>query len=105
MTVLLLQTVAALAFVILLIAGAAWAYRKKTPGSPGIIDLVAYQPFGPRRGVAAVRIGREVLIVGVTNSDLKLFRVLDAEDLKTGSVAAIADKVHRLRRIKEGLDA
>jgi flagellar biogenesis protein FliO len=105
MTPLLLQTGGALAFVILLIAAAAWAYRKKKPGGPGIIDLVAYQPFGPRRGVAAVRIGREVLVLGVTNADLKLFRVLDAEDLKTGAVATVADKVRRLRKIKEGLDA
>jgi flagellar biogenesis protein FliO len=105
MNALLLQTGAALAFVILLIAAAAWVYRKKKPGGPGIIDLVAYQPFGPRRGVAAVRIGREVLIVGVTNADLKLFRVIDAEELKPEPVAAVADKVHRLRKIKEGLDA
>lgn len=105
MNALLVQTVAALALVILLIAAAAWVYRKKKPGGPGIIDLVAYQPFGPRRGVAAVRIGREVLIVGVTNADLKLFRVIDAEELKSGPAAAVADKVRRLRKIKEGLDA
>lgn len=105
MTSLLLQTGAALAFVILLIAAAAWVYRKKTPGGPGLINLVAYQPFGPRRGVAAVRVGREVLIVGVTNADLKLFRVIDAEALETGTAASVADKVHRLRKIKEGLDA
>jgi len=105
MNALLLQTGAALAFVLLLIAAAAWVYRKKKPGGPGIIDLVAYQPFGPRRGVAAVRIGREVLIVGVTNADLKLFRVINAEDLKSGAVSAVTDKVLRLRRIKEGLDA
>ena len=105
MTDLLLQTGAALAFVILLIAAAAWVYRKKKPGGPGVIDLVAYQPFGPRRGVAAVRIGREVLILGVTNADLKLFRVINAEELNPGAVAAVADKVLRLRKIKEGLDA
>lgn len=104
MNALLVQTAAALALVILLIAAAAWVYRKKKPGGPGIIDLVAYQPFGPRRGVAAVRIGREILIVGVTNADLKLFRVIDAEELKSAP-AAVADKVRRLRKIKEGLDA
>ena len=105
MNALLLQTGAALAFVILLIAAAAWVYRKRTPGGPGIIDLVAYQPFGPRRGIAAVRIGRDVLVVGVTNADLKLFRVIDAEALKTGAVATVADKVRRLRKMKVGLDA
>ncbi|OIP35396.1 MAG: hypothetical protein AUK27_04420 [Deltaproteobacteria bacterium CG2_30_66_27] len=105
MTSLLIQTGGALAFVILLIAAAAWVYRKKTPGDLGIIDLVAYKPFGPRRGIAAVRIGREILVVGVTNADIKLFRVIDAEEIKTGPAAAVADKVNRLRKIKEGLDA
>jgi flagellar biogenesis protein FliO len=102
---LLLQTGAALAFVIFLIAAAAWVYKKRKPGTPGLIGLAAYQPFGPRRGVAAVRVGREVLIVGVTNADLKLFRVLDAAEFEAGSGAVVADKVQRLRKIKEGLDA
>jgi flagellar biogenesis protein FliO len=103
MTELLLHTGAALAFVILLIAAAAWAYRKRKPGAPGMLGLVAYQPFGPRRGVAAVRVGREVLILGVTNSDLKLFRVLDAAGFEEGGGGA-HDRLRRLRRIKEGLD-
>jgi len=103
MTDLLLQMGAALAFVILLIAAAAWAYRKKRPAEPGHIALVAYHPFGPRRGIAAVRVGREVLVVGVTNADLKLFRVVDADALESGTVAAVADKVRRLRQIREEL--
>ncbi|MBP2675155.1 MAG: Flagellar biosynthesis protein, FliO [Deltaproteobacteria bacterium] len=104
MTDLLLQTGAALAFVILLIAAVAWAYKKKKPGIPGLLQLVAYQPFGPRRGVAAVRVGREVLVLGVTNTDLKLLRVLDAAAIEEGTAGAVADRVSRLRKIKEGLD-
>ena len=103
MTYLLLQTGAALAFVVLLIAAAAWAYRKKKPGAPGLLHLVAYQPFGPRRGIAAVRVGREVLVVGVTNADLKLFRVIDADRLEGGTIAAVSEKVKRLRQINEEL--
>ena len=103
MTGLLLHTGAALAFVILLIAAAAWVYRKGKPGTPGAIGLVAYQPFGPRRGVAAVRVGREVLILGVTNSDLKLFRVIDADRFEEVGGSS-ADRVRRLRKIKEALD-
>jgi flagellar biogenesis protein FliO len=90
--------------VILLIAAAAWAYKKKKPGIPGLISLVAYQQFGPRRGVAAVRVGREVLILGVTNTDLKLLRVLDAAAIEEVTTGAVADRVSRLRKIKEGLD-
>ena len=104
MSELIVQTGGALAFVILLIAAVAWAYKKKKPGIPGLLQLVAYQPFGPRRGVAAVRVGREVLVLGVTNTDLKLLRVLDAAAIEEGTAGAVADRVSRLRKIKEGLD-
>ncbi|MBI5575057.1 MAG: flagellar biosynthetic protein FliO [Deltaproteobacteria bacterium] len=105
MTDLLLQMAGALAFVTILIAAAAWAWRKKQPGAKGLIGLVAYHPFGPRRGVAAVRVGREILVLGVTNADLKLFRVLDAAEFEAGSGASVPDKAQRLRKWKEELDA
>ncbi len=104
MTDLLLQTGAALAFVILLIAAAAYVYKKKKPGIPGLFHVAAYQPFGPRRGIAAVRVGREVLVLGVTNTDFRLLRVLDASVLDEGTAAAVADRVSRLRKMKDGLD-
>jgi hypothetical protein len=50
-----------------------------------------------------VRVGREVLVLGVTNSDLKLFRVLEATGFEEGGAGA-SDRVRRLRKIKEGLD-
>jgi len=103
MTGMLLQTGAALAFVILLIAGAAWAYRKRQPGTPGLFRVLAYQPFGPRRGIAAVRVGREVLVLGVTNTDLKLLRVLDAGAVEGGD-GVPSGGIERLRKIREGLD-
>jgi len=107
MTDLLIQTAGALAVVVLLIAAAAWAYRKRAPGVSGFMRLIAYHPFGPRRGIAAVRVGREVLIVGVTNADLKLFRVIEAGKLDEGQgpAADISEKVRRLRKMKEDLDA
>jgi len=49
--------------------------------------------------------GRDIGTVVLPDADLKLFRVIDAEALKTGPAAAVADKVRRLRKIKEGLDA
>lgn len=104
MSELIVQTGAALAFVILLIAAAAFVYKKKKPGGPGLFKLVAYHPFGPRRGVAALRVGHEVLILGVTNADLKLLRVLDASIIEEGTATAVADKVSRLRKLKDGLD-
>jgi len=103
-----LQTAAALAFVILLIAGVAFAYRKRQPGVPGFFQLMAYHPFGPRRGVAALRVGRELLLLGVTNTDFKLLRVLDADKAREYTAASAppspSDAVSRLRKIKEDLN-
>ena len=65
---------------------------------------MVYHPFGPRRGVAALRVGREVLVLGVTNNDLKLLRVLDADKAGTLPAPSVPDAVSRLRKIKEGID-
>ena len=101
-----IQTAAALAFVILLIAGVAFAYKKRLPGAPGFFQLMAYHPFGPRRGVAALRVGQEVLLLGVTNTDFKLLRVLDADKAReyTAPAAPVSEAVSRLRKIKEDLN-
>jgi flagellar biogenesis protein FliO len=104
MSGLLLQTGGALAFVVLLIAAAAFAYKKRKPGIPGLFSLVAYHPFGPRRGVAALRVGSEVLVLGVTNTDLKLLRVLDASKVEGGAAPADVDRISRLRKLKDGID-
>lgn len=106
MSALLLKTVAALGFIVMLIAAMAFAYKKRQPGAPGFFQLVAYHPFGPRRGVAALRVGQEVLVLGLTNTDLKLLRVLDADKAQASPVPPLVpeDIVSRLRKIKEGLN-
>jgi len=106
MSVLFLKTAAALGFIIMLIAALAMAYKKRQPGAPGLFHLLAYHPFGPRRGVAALRVGHEVLILGITNADLKLLRVMDADKVQESPVlpSAPEDIMSRLRKIKEGLD-
>jgi len=112
MSALLLKTAAALGFVIMLIGVLAMAYKKRQPGVMGLFQLMAYHPFGPRRGVAALRVGQEVLVLGVTNTDFKLLRVLDADKVQASPAlsamppvpAVPEDMLSRLRKIKEGLD-
>lgn len=120
MTEMIVQTIGALAFVLLLIAAAAIAYRRRSRGSR-IIELLSYQSIGQKMGIAAVKIGAEVLILGVTPSDFRLLRKLDdipgepssqaetGEGLspqKTGrerTAAGLEATVERLRRIKEAI--
>ena len=108
MSIIFLKAAGALGFILLLIAGMAFAYKKKQSSAPGLFQLMAYHSFGPRLGVAALRVGHEVLILGVTNNDLKLFRVMDVNKVQESPVSppvpVPGDMVERLRKIKEGLD-
>lgn len=103
MTAYLLQTALALGIVILLILAVAFVYRKKKGDTAGLIGLLAYQSLGPRKGVAALKVGKDVLVVGVTATDLRLLASMKEEDL-SDPAAGIAEKVERLKRIRERLD-
>ncbi len=78
MTETLMQMVISLIFVILLIFLAAFVYKKKQRKS-GLISLVEYLSIGPKKGVAALKIGREILILGITPTDFRLLKTLKEE--------------------------
>ncbi len=75
-----MQAAAALAFVILLIVAAGYLIRKKQ-NRFGLMSVVSYQPFGQKKGVAALKIGGEVLILGVTQNDMRLLKVFKEDEL------------------------
>jgi len=99
MTDLYLQMILALGAVIGLILILALAVRKRGVKS-GMMQVLAYHSFGPRKGVAAVKVGREVLLLGVTTTDLKLLKTLSESDLRPEPQDALAEKVERLRNLK-----
>jgi flagellar biogenesis protein FliO len=100
MTDMALQMAMALAFVVFLIFAASFLYRKKQKGSD-FLSLVAYHSFGQKMGIAALRVGDEVLVLGVTPTDMKLLKKVAAGAAPPQEAAGIADKVKRLKRIKE----
>ena len=75
-----IQTAAALVFVILLIAGAGYIMRKRQ-NRFGLMSIVSYQPFGPKKGVAALKIGKEILILGVTPNEMSLLKIFKEGEL------------------------
>jgi flagellar biogenesis protein FliO len=83
MTGMYIQVAAALVFVILLIMGAGYVIKKKQ-NKFGLMNVVSYQPFGAKKGVAALKIGREVLILGVTPSDMRLLKTFKEDELDLG---------------------
>lgn len=102
MTELAFQMALALAFVIFLIYAVSYVYKKKQKTAT-LLNLVAYQSFGQKMGVAAVRVGNEILVLGVTPTDMKLLKKIQDRPCADQEVAGIADKVMKLRRIKQGM--
>ena len=103
-----LQMVTSLALVILLILGFGFFYRKRQKGS-GLISVLAYQSLGQKVGIAAVKVGREVLVLGITPNDFKLLKRYNAgssekEPVKTSAASGRTERLERLRKIKEGID-
>jgi flagellar biogenesis protein FliO len=68
------------------------------------MKLVAYQSFGPRRGVAAMKVGREILLIGVTASDLKVLRIFNEGDFESGLFNEMNTKMKKLKDMKEQLN-
>lgn len=105
MSELALQMVTALALVLILILGFGFFYRKRQKGT-GLISVVAYQSLGQKIGIAAVKVGREILVLGVTPNDFKLLKRFDAGSLdrKPLKTAAPGERMERLKKLKEGID-
>lgn len=100
MTELAFQMTLALAFVIFLIYAISFVYKKKQKAA-NLLNLVAYQSFGQKMGVAAIRVGNEILVLGVTPTDMKLLKKIQDKPGANQEVASIADKVRKLRRIRQ----
>jgi flagellar biogenesis protein FliO len=99
-----IQMVFALGFVLMLILATAFFYRKKQRAA-GLINLVAYHSFGQKIGIAALRVGDEILVLGVTPTDMKLLKKMDGTaDIRVEMQAvAASDRLKRLRKIKEAI--
>jgi len=99
-----LQMVTALALVILLILGFGFFYRKRQKGS-GLISVVAYQSLGQKIGIAAVKVGREILVLGITPNDFKLLKRYDAGSSEKAPVTtgSSSGRMERLKKMKEGI--
>jgi flagellar biogenesis protein FliO len=92
-----LQMVIALAFVIFLIIAFSFLYRKKQKAA-GFISPIAYHSFGQKMGIAALRIGDEILVLGVTPTDMKLLRKIPDSAVVTQAAPGITERVRKPER-------
>ena len=95
-----MQMAAALAFVILLIVATAFIFKKRQ-NRTGFMSIVGYQPFGPKKGVAALRVGKEILILGVTPNEMRLLKSFGEGELELQENEIFHNKFEKFKmRIK-----
>ncbi len=58
-------------------------FVKKRQGKESLMKIMGYQSLGPKKGMAMVRIGQEVLLLGVTANDVKLLKTMDGYEEET----------------------
>ncbi|KAF0122593.1 MAG: hypothetical protein FD151_693 [bacterium] len=97
-----IQMIIALAAVIGLILLMGFFVRKKQ-GKAGLMSILAYQSFGPRKGVAALKIGKEILLLGITSTEFKLLKTFAQDELDAEIGSDITYRLSRLRNMKEHL--
>jgi flagellar biogenesis protein FliO len=93
-----IQVAAALVFVLFLIFAAGFVLRKRQ-NRFGLMSVVSYQPFGPKKGVAALKIGKEILILGVTPNDMRLLKVFKDSELDLAEVEGFQGKLEKFKKM------
>jgi flagellar biogenesis protein FliO len=91
-------------------------FFKKRQDKESLMKIMGYQSLGPKKGIAMVKVGPEVLLVGVTATDIKLLKAMDAivegqeteapqQREKTPNVitADVSEKLQKLRALKGAL--
>jgi len=87
--------VGAFVFVIILMFGAMFILRKKQGKTGRLMNIIGYQSFGPKKGVAALKIGGEVLILGITANEMRLLRVFKEDMINATSAGNFRSKLDK----------
>ncbi len=93
-----IQMAAALFFVIILIVAVGYFLRKKQNHS-GLMNIISYQPIGAKKGVAALKIGKEILILGVTTNDMRLLKVFNENELDLKEQDGFSSKLEKFKSL------
>lgn len=83
-------------------------FLRKRQTRQAMMKVIAYQSLGAKKGIAAVKVGEEVLLVGITANDIKLLKSLGGQTDGQSSRDTAVDinaKLQKLRTIKETMYA
>jgi flagellar biogenesis protein FliO len=99
----IIRTVLALAVVVGLVFASRRLLKKRQASGGFMMNVVGYCPLGTRKGIAACRVGREVLLIGVTQNDIKLIKSYKDEELDEKTIENIRQNIQRIKSMKESL--
>ncbi len=92
------QVAAGLFIVILLIMAVGFIMRKKQ-NRFGLMNVVSYQAIGAKKGVAALKVGKEIFILGVTANDMKLLKIFKDGELDLGETEGFQSRLDKMKKI------
>ncbi len=93
----------ALIGVLILILVVARFAQARTTTMPGLLNTLGYLSLGPRKGIAIIKAGKEIILVGVTPTDLKLLKTIPEEAFDQTELKRIRDNIDHIRGLKRAL--
>jgi flagellar biogenesis protein FliO len=97
-----LQMLIALAAVIGLIVLVGYFLRKKQ-ATGSMMKILGYQPIGPRKGIVAVKVCDDVLLLSLTATDLRLLKTYDADQFNIVPETAPGAKETAFKTLRDKL--
>lgn len=95
-----LKIAVSLVFIVGLILVIAGFMKKRTGTGSEILKTLGYLNLGPRKGIAIIKAGEEILLVGITTNDLKLLKTLPESALEN-ELKTLKDNIQQIKSFKE----
>lgn len=88
-----------IAVVLLIVVAARLMQNRVQQPGMGLLRILGYLSLGPRRSIAVIKAGKEILLIGVTPTDIKLLKSMQEDefdqDLKT-----MKDNIEHIKTLK-----
>ncbi len=78
-------------------------FRRKQKQSH-ILRMVAYQSLGSKKGVAALQVGSEILLLGIMPTGIRVLKTMEAKEAIEIPDKGYSERMEKLRKLKEEID-
>ncbi len=95
-----LKIALSLAFIVGLILVVAGFMKKRAGTGSEILKTLGYLNLGPRKGIAIIKAGEEILLIGITTNDLKLLKTIPESALEN-ELKTLKNNIQQIKSFKE----